>query len=180
MFTCECLLAAALLTSPPEAPRCSGAAEVLGASLLTLAVDLEILDPRETSFLFVNDCAGDCAMLAGRARDMNRMPALDEGLRFPDRRTVNDFLALNRAYRNQLTSRLAFDLVHAEELRTAILETDQLYQIWDAVRDARCEYYYVPVRRQSLQLLRDLVGADAFVTGALPPHVPLWQIPRTH
>jgi hypothetical protein len=32
-------------------------------------------------------------------------------------------------------------------------------------------------RRQALQELRDLVGARAFYSGQLPPHVPLWRIP---
>jgi hypothetical protein len=33
------------------------------------------------------------------------------------------------------------------------------------------------VRGQALQELRQLVGARAYYTAQLPPHVPLWRIP---
>ena len=46
------------------------------------------------------------------------------------------------------------------------------------LRDARCEHFYVTYRRQSLAQLRDLIGLEAFYTGRLPPHVPLWRIPE--
>jgi len=183
MFTCEVLLAAVLLTSPKEPATpvpSAGWLEALRPSLLTLAMDAEVVDPREKGFVLGNDLAGDLAMLQGRYQEMVRAPLVGEGQRFPDRKLINEFLALNRAYRNQLTARLAIDLVYSEELRTAIAETDQLYQIWDTVRDARCEYYYVTVRRQALQLLRDLVGPEAFYSGQMPPHVPVWHFPRNN
>jgi len=183
MFTCEVLLAAVLLTSPKETSvpaEQAGWLEVLRPTFLTLAMDAEILDAREKGFVLGNDVAGDLAMLQGRFQELARAPLVGEGHRFPDRKLINEFLALNRAYRNQLTARLAIDLVYAEELRAAIVETDQLYQVWDTVRDARCEYYYVTVRRQALQLLRDLIGAEAFYAGQLPPHVPVWHFPRSH
>ena len=47
--------------------------------------------------------------------------------------------------------------------------------MWDAVRDARCEFYYVTVRRQSLQKLRDLIGKEAYAAGELPDYVPTWR-----
>jgi hypothetical protein len=57
-------------------------------------------------------------------------------------------------------------------------EADRLYQVWDTVRDARCDYYYVTVRRQALKRLRDMLGSDAYYSGVLPPHVPLWRFQR--
>ena len=54
-------------------------------------------------------------------------------------------------------------------VRAALKETDWLYQVWDAVRDARCEYYYVTVRRQSLKRLQTMLGADAYSAADLPP-----------
>ena len=56
-----------------------------------------------------------------------------------------------------------------------LAETDRLYLVWDAVRDARCDFYYVTVRRQALKKLRDLVGDEAYATGELPPNVPTWR-----
>jgi len=183
MLTCEILVAAVLLTSPKE-PALSadhnGWLEALRPALLTLAMDAEVLDPREKGFVLGHDVAGDLAMLQGRFQELARAPQVGEGQRFPDRKVINESLALNRAYRNQLSARLAIDLVYSEELRAAIADTDQLYQIWDTVRDARCEYYYVTVRRQALQLLRDLIGAEAFNSGQMPPHVPVWHFPRSN
>ena len=177
MFTCECVLAAAILVSPATSAeptaRLVAEVQVLRPSLLALALDAELLDPREKGFVMSQDALGDLAMLQGREIDLRSAPLLGEAEQHADRKTINELLAVNRQVRNQLTARLSIDLVHAEELRTAIQETDQLYQVWDAVRDARCDYYYVTVRRQALQLLRDLVGAEAFYTGRMPPHVPV-------
>ena len=64
---------------------------------------------------------------------------------------------------------------NAARLRVALQETDRLYQVWDKVRDARCPYYYVTVRRQALKQLRELVGEDSYYSGNLPPCVPLWH-----
>jgi hypothetical protein len=57
----------------------------------------------------------------------------------------------------------------------ALKETDSLYQVWDSVRDARCEYYYITVRRQALKRLQQMIGPDAYNAANLPPHVPLWR-----
>jgi hypothetical protein len=181
MFSCEIVLAALMLSAPKDLPVSADQAAFahgMRPTLLALAIDGEILDPRERTFLLTQDPAGDLAMLRGRTEEFARTPLLGESQRFPERKQINDLLALNRAYRNDLNARLAIDLVHMEELRTAIVETDQLYHVWDTVRDARCDYYYVTVRRQSLQLLRDLIGAEAFYNGQLPPNVPVWHFPR--
>ena len=63
----------------------------------------------------------------------------------------------------------------APVVRAALKETDWLYQIWDAVRDARCEYYYVTVRRQALKRLQTMLGSEAYSAADLPPYVPVWR-----
>ena len=57
----------------------------------------------------------------------------------------------------------------------ALAETDRLYKVWDAVRDARCDFYYVTVRRQALKRLREALGDAAYAATDLPPHVPAWR-----
>lgn len=181
MGSFEFVLAAVLLTSPKDLPLSPDQAtwlEVARPSILAMAIDAEILDPREKAFILTQDLTGDLVMLQARNEDLASAPMLGECQRFADRKTVNDFLAVNRTYRNDLHARLGIDLVNMEELRTAIVETDQLYQIWDTVRDARCDYYYVTVRRQALSLLRELIGAEAFYSGRMPPNVPVWHFPR--
>jgi hypothetical protein len=183
MFACEYLLAITLLTAPEGAlawqqpPPCYDA---LRPNLQKLAIEWEIMDPRESRYVLARaeDFQADLKLLRRRFRSLRGAPALSEGLRFPDRHMVNDLLAFNRTYRQYLTARQHVDLVHGDEVRTALCETDQLYQVWDAVRDARCNYYYVTVRRQALKQLRKLIGDEAFYRGTLPPHVPVWRFPE--
>lgn len=181
MFTCEIILAAVMFAAPkdvPILPAQAGWVEVLRPCILAVAVDAEILDPRERAFLITRDPVGDMAMLRGRVDEFACAPGLIECQRYPERKLIADLLSFNREYRNALNARLAIDSIHIEELRTAIHETDQLYQAWDTARDACCDYYYVTVRRQALQLLRELIGAEAFYSGQMPYHVPLRHVPR--
>jgi len=182
MLSFKYVLAAALLTAPPDHFDFKDAAvvhQVLAPGLQAVAVDWEILDPRENRYVLAQpqDFPADLKLLQGRYHELQGAPRLEESLRFPERPLVNELMAFNRAYRNDLTTRLALDTVHEDELRAALAETDQLYRIWDAVRDARCDYYYITVRRQALQQLREMVGAEAYYSGQLPPHVPVWRFP---
>lgn len=175
------LLALALLTAPLDpAPTAVGDAEMfahLRSPLQALAVQLEVLDPREVRYLLTRpeDFQADLILLRRRYQELADAPVLNESLRFPDRETVNELLAFNRAYRQHIDVRQTVELSHWWEYQAALQETEQLYQIWDTVRDARCEYYYVTVRRQALKRLRDLLGDEAYFSGQLPPYVPLWR-----
>jgi len=180
MHTYECILAIVLLAGPKDQPTATDLDDWLYAmrpTVLAMALEEEILDPRELSFFLApgGDATGDLTTLRCRMADFADAPCLAECKRLPDRKAINEYLAFNRAYRNDLTTRLSIARIHAEELRNALADTDKLHSVWDAVRDAKCDYYYVTVRRQALRLLRELVGPEAFYSGHLPPHVPLWH-----
>ena len=177
MLAIDCLLAAVLLTSSPDAPLPNESlpwAECCRSSLVTLALDAQILDARET---LAGDAAGELRMLQHRFRELAFAPLVQESLRFPDRKTVLEFLAYNRGYRQELQARLEFDPDHGGNLRIALAEADQLYHIWCIVADTRWGALYVTARRQALQRLLERAGAEAFYSGALPPYVPVWRIP---
>lgn len=180
MFNYDYVLAAALLTTPVDSSEWGPHLELIQPALLQLAIDAEILDPREEQFLhgLSQDLAGDCKALRERHDRLFAMPMLAECERFPPRRLIDDFLAFNRAYRADLQTRLELDRANAETWRLAIEEVEQMHLIWSTLREARCSFYYVMVRRQALQRLHDLVGHDRFYTAQLPPHVPLWHFPR--
>jgi hypothetical protein len=182
MFSLSYLMALALLTTPPDAPEGAGLEgyAYLRPTVQALAVQWEVLDPREVRYILARpeDFVADLTLLRRRFQDLANAPNLSDGLRFPDRATVNDFLAFNRAYRQHIDVRQPVELAHWWELRTALQETDQLYQIWDMVRDARCDYYYVTVRRQALKRLRELIGEEDYYAGRLPPVVPVWRFQR--
>jgi hypothetical protein len=180
MFGIDNLLALLLLTSPPDTVEAGIPTKVfcwVRPSVQNLALKWEILDPREVRYILARpeDFVSDLNLLRRRFRELADAPPLHDGFRFPERERVNHLLAFNRAYRQHLTIRQPLELVRWWELRAALQETDHLYQIWDTVRDARCDYYYVTVRRQALKKLRQLVGEDDYYNGRLPPHVPLWR-----
>lgn len=173
-------LALALLASPPDTPEPPVAPEdwpALQASLQRLAVEMEILDQREVRYVLTRpeDFETDLNLLRRRYLELADAPRLADGARFPDRTTVTEYITFNRAYRRYLEARQPLEPDRTWQYREALRETDWLYQVWDAVRDARCEFYYVTVRRQALKRLRDLVGPDAYAAGQLPPYVPVWR-----
>lgn len=183
MFPLDYVLAVALLASAPEATEFPVTGEGLATvrpTLQALAVVLEVLDPREMRYVLTRqeDFASDLKLLRRRYRDLADAPPLCDCLRFPDRALINDLLAFNHAYRQHLTSLQSMELTYWWELREAQQEAERLYHIWDTVRDARCDYYYVTVRRQALKKLRESVGERAYWSGCLPPHVPVWRFAR--
>jgi hypothetical protein len=178
----ELALAVILLTSCPDGFELQDPAESFRAAapaIKKLALEWELLDAREDTYLKnAEDFASDLKLLQGRFMEYCNAPKADEVKRFPSRDLLNDMLAFNRRFRDSVNNRLDLDMLHAAELRTVLKETDDLFQVYAAVREARCEYFYVTYRRQALAQLRDLIGVDAFYSGQLPPHVPLWRIPE--
>lgn len=145
------------------------------AALWSLAVESELLDPREERLKRLEDFAADLTVLRRRYRELKDAPPLGDSRRFPDRGTSGDLLSFNRAYRRNLESRRAIDRDRSALIHDATCEADHLYDIWDAIREARCDIYYVPVRRLALKRLRDKIGDVAYQSGQLPPPVPLWR-----
>ena len=74
---------------------------------------------------------------------------------------VNELLMFNRAYRQHLDACLLL-YPNCAGLKAAREEVEQLYLIWDAVRDARCDYYHIHIRRQALKKLREHLKAISF------------------
>jgi len=183
LFPLDYVLAVALLGGPPDAevpPEAAAEFAAVRPTLLALAASWEVLDPRETRYILkqAESYPSDLKLLRKRCRDLADAPPLHDCMRFPDRALINDLLAFNRAYRQHLDSRQSLDTTRAYELNEALREADRLYHVWDTVRDARCEFYYVTVRRQALMKLRDMVGPKAYYSATLPPHVPVWRFTR--
>lgn len=179
MILSDLMLAGMLLMTPAGTPECPPPPErfiSLRDAILQLAVEWEILDPRETRYMLTKpeDFCADLNVLRRRYHELQDCPKVGECFRFPDRSHVNELVRFNRNYRKHLEIRQQFEIDRSELFREAMAETDRLYQVWDAVRDARCDFYYVTVRRQALKKLRDMLGNDAFAYADLPPHVPVW------
>jgi hypothetical protein len=176
----ELALAFILITAPPGPPETEPPADqwpTVQKAVHHLALEWEILDRNETKFICASaaDFGKDINILRRRYQELRGVPKAADCDRFPDRQTVAEMIKFNRAYRKTLEARQQLESHRAEEIRTVIKETDRLYHVWDAVRDARCDYYYVTVRRQALKKLRELIGDESYKAGELPPNVPTWR-----
>jgi len=183
MFPLDYLIAAALLSGPPGLDDPPGSVAVYAGLLPTvqeLAVSWEILDPREARFLFSRpeDFRSDMSLLRQRRVDLDGAPPLHDCQRFPPREAVSEMLAFNRAYRELIEKCQVAGAAPGQDYQETLREVDRLYQVWDAVRDSRCEYYYITVRRQALKKVRTTIGDAAFYNGHYPPHVPVWRFQR--
>jgi hypothetical protein len=180
MSVSELFFAAALMLAPPGAPIPPISSEEwpdLQIQLCQLGVELQILDKREADFLLVKreDLATDLKLLRQRYADLKDSPKVEDLNRFPNREEVNAMLSFNRNYRGKMEARMISEPHKADYYRGVIKETDELYQLWDSVREVRSDFYYVSVRRQSLSKLKERAGVAAFITGQLPPCVPTWR-----
>lgn len=180
MAAYDLVLAAALLAAPPGTPEPVPTPErwpAVQQALHKTAIQLEILDERETRYVLarVEDFETDLELLRRRHLELRDAPRLADSDRFPARDAVNQMIQFNRTYRVFLEGRQVWEADRADVIGVALSETDRLYKVWDAVRDARCEFYYVTVRRQALKRLRDSLGEPAYASAELPPHVPAWR-----
>ena len=180
MSPCDLVLAAVLLTAPPGTNETLPPADrwpAIQAAVQQLAVQWEILDKAETKYIFADpkDFAVDLEILRHRYVDLADAPKSADAFRFPDRRVSAEMIQFNRAFRNSLSVRQSAEADRIDDLSEAARETDRLYHVWDAARDARCDYYHVTVRRQALKKLKTMLGDEAYATGSLPPNVPTWR-----
>ena len=180
MFKAEFTMAFMLLTAPPGVPETAPDAvkwPAVQSALQQLAVEWEILDPRETRYILAKpeEFGIDVNLLRRRFQELKDVPRLADAERLPDRHVAGDLIQFNRAFRKTLDTRRTLETDRADEWLEVIRETDKLYQVWDAVRDARCDFYYVTVRRHAMRKLKDALGDEAWDTARLPPSVPTWR-----
>jgi hypothetical protein len=147
------------------------------AAVQNIAIEQQLMDVREKRYFLAapEDFAGDLRLLRMRYQDLQNCPRIEDAERFPSRETVSEMLAFNRAYRTEMTKQESFDVVHQDLYHEAVVEADLLYKIWDEVRDAQCDYYYVTVRRLALKHLKSKLGEADYYAGRMPPYVPIWR-----
>lgn len=143
------------------------------------AISLEILDRREVINILAKpgEFVNDLNILRRRYADLKDAPPLIVSSQYPDKDFCRNLLAFNREYLAFLNNtRWLAPSSLWEDYREAEAETNLLYTIWDAVRDSKCDFYYITARRSALKKLRDeYLGPGAFYAGWLPPPVPVWR-----
>jgi hypothetical protein len=152
----------------------------LARTVKEVALFWEVLDAREAPLFFrkPGDFSADAQLLRKRHQELADAPPASDAQRFPGRETACDLLTFNRAYHRALKQRREAIGGQQGELDEAIQEVEQLYRVWDLVRDARSDCYYVSARRQALLALRQTLGHADYYQGMLPPHVPVWRFAR--
>lgn len=180
MFSFHYLLATALLTASLDTSEAAVRPEsnpVLTRAMKEFALQWEILDPRETRYVLCvpNDFHADVMFLRRRWQELADAPRVNDSFRFPDTTTVGQLLSFNRAYRRQLEASRGLELARWWDLHEALQETDRLHLVWQTLAEAQCDHHYVTVRRQALKRLRDMIGDEAYYSGCMPPHVPIWR-----
>jgi hypothetical protein len=180
MAPADLFLATIMLSAPVGTPEQVPPPErwsTVQEAIHEIAIDWEILDPRETRYVLAkpDDFQIDLDFLRKRKADLADAPKLVEAARLPDRRIMDDHIQFNRAYRKHLDQRLIWEADRVDVLGEAVRETDRLYRLWDAMREAKCEFHYVTYRRLALKKLKEGIGATVYETGDLPPCVPEWR-----
>lgn len=180
MSASDLFLATVLLSAPVGTPEQVPAADhwsVVQAALQETAINWEILDPRESRYVLAKpeDFQADLDFLRKRRAELADAPKVADSLRLPDRRLMDEFIQFNRAYKRHLENRLVWEADRAEAIGEVVRETERLYRLWDATREAKCDFHYVTYRRLALKKLKDGLGETAYVAGELPPYVPDWR-----
>lgn len=168
-------LAVAVLTAPVDAPvdvPCSYAA------LQTVAECMELFDPRERLYVFRwhFDLVPDVKLVRQRYEWLADAPPACDALRFPERSVIQDCLQANRQQRAAWIDRQEW--TREDWLQPAIDCCDWCYRVYDYARDARCDFYYVHVRRAALKSLREAIGPELYYAGCLPPYLPAHYLLR--
>src|SRR4029079_19627185 len=101
MSASDLILAAALLTAPVNTPEQTPTEEnwvAVRDAVHTVAIDWEIMDPREARYLLAtrDDFDPDLNLLRKRFAELADAPKLAACNRLPDRHMVNELIKFNR------------------------------------------------------------------------------------
>lgn len=176
MIPLDLLVAVVCITSPdvrPEAPPCPLLV------LQAVAIQLEVLDPREAKWYFsVSTCfTGDLSEIQRRFIDTRDAPTILDTMRLPDEEYCRQMMECNRKYRNWLEQR-ALLFPREAWIGEALEQCAELWIVWDTARDAQMDYY-IYTRRRALKLLREIIGPQMYYAGCLPSPVPVWSLRRS-
>ena len=150
----------------------------LQSALWTTAINWEILDSRETSYMFSQrgSFENDLKVMQQRYVDLKGYPLMkDITWRFPDRKTCQERLTFNRAFRIKVDGLLALETDRRDFNSLVLAETDFCWKVWDNIGDSTIDSFYVTSRRFAIKRLILQIGAENFYNGNIPPFVPTWR-----
>jgi hypothetical protein len=180
MNAADLILAAALLSAPAGTPEPIPDADHwprMRAAVIQVATARQVIDPREARYTLTGpgQWQGDLDILRARNADLIDAPRVEDADWLPPTDIINELIRFNRAHRAYLKDRQLWESDRATLYADVINETDRLYRVWDAAREAKGEWCYVTFRRQALRNLRDRIGPEMWGRNELPPAVPEWR-----
>ena len=174
----ELMLAASIIDSPTNTPLPAFGDDWkrMRGAIFEIALEREIIDQRECRYFMteLETFEADVNLLRTRNLELANAPKLSEVNRMIGRDFASDAISFNREFKQYLENRLIWESDKGDIIREAIKQCDKYYRIYDALRDARCEFYYVTVRRQALDKYRSMIGNEDFMSGKPPKYVPEW------
>ncbi len=149
----------------------------LREALQTAAIEMEILDSREVYILNKPaQFASDLGLLQRRYKELVDAPTIENSERFPSHEKISKLIKFNREYKKKVLELALLNQDRGDRYRKVIAETDHLYHIWEAVREARSPLCHVAARRQAMMRLIELIGVNAYRAMDLPPSVPIGRL----
>lgn len=144
----------------------------------------EVMDRRECFFKLKLDdkyFLAELIELTKRTESLAKMPHIDEAYRFRlSREDCNKALQFNRSHLLWLLK--CKDLYPDNAALTSWNdENEYLYKVYDNLRDAMYEGYYMAHRREMLGELRDRldkIDPTWYNQGFLPPPIPVWRFSK--
>ncbi len=154
-------------------------------ALVRACHDLEIIDKREEDSLitpYPDQLEQQIEIMRERWKELAWQPYISDTYRFPSEEWLNQQKFFNRDTYNSYEKQAAFYTEHYKNenqwYTDALQAIDNSYNIYDVASKAMCEHYYVTTRRKWLIELKGMMGTDAYMSGRLPPAIPLEYLKR--
>lgn len=181
MLSMSWVIASLLIYQPPDTPVDNDTVLSVRGEIVFILLAEQLIDEREIWYWGLSRAGGrDCAVNDLNIARNRRVlllgaPLVEDVYRFPSRTTAMSYKSVNRQIRQYAELMEMCQKHHETEWMVVIHELDALYELWDHVEDARCDYYYVTVRREKLKWLLDKLGPEDYYSTNLPPCAPYWR-----
>lgn len=161
-----------LLLLCPAIPTPATATPEQWAALKQIALDLEVVGPRER---WVPDFRSEVRYVRAAACDLADAPPIADAQRLPAADHAAGCCQFNEAFQRHLDAVALTSPADAERWRSAREETRRLGGIWAdigyAADDSFTTWMY---RRRRLRCLREALGEADYAAGRWPACVPVW------
>ena len=108
-------------------------------------------------------------------RELRSYPSLADCVYLPSPQEAKDGCCYNLTYQRYLKGCCWLRRHHWYVYHTSLEEAQALYLIWEAMAKSVDSSNSWAQQRRSLNMLRELLGPEAYAAGQLPPAVPLWR-----